>query len=55
VVNAKDLDMEKLTSRFAGPSKDITKEKQDNDVDNSRFMITRNLKAQRKIKIIDAD
>lgn len=55
VVDAKDLDVEKITNRFRSPSKDITKEKQDNDIDNSKFVISRNMKAQRKIKLIDTD
>jgi len=55
VIDAKDLDMVKITSRFASPSKEQTKEKQDNDIDNSKFFITRGIKAQRKLKIIDAD
>lgn len=55
IVNAKDLDIEKLNSRFASPPKDVTKEPPDRDIDNDRFKISRNLKAQRKLKIIDAD
>lgn len=55
VVNAKDLDIEKIQNRFASPSKDITKEPPDRDIDNDNFRISRNLKAQRKLKIIDAD
>lgn len=35
------------TSQKAGPK--------DNDIDSSKFVLSRNLKAQRKLKIIDAD
>lgn len=55
VVNAKDYDPEETLARFASPSKEQTKERQDSDIDNSQFVISRNLKAQRKIKLIDAD
>ena len=54
-MNSKSLDVEKINDRFASPSKEQTKERQDGDIDNSKFLITRNIKAQRKIKIIDAD
>lgn len=55
IVNADKMDVEKMTSRFAGPSYDQTKEKPDSDVDNSHMLVSRNIKAQRKIKIIDND
>lgn len=55
VVNADKMDIEKLTSRFATPSYDQTKEKSDKDVDNSKMLVSRSIKAQRKIKIIDND
>lgn len=45
----------KIEDRFKSPSKTITKEIPDSDIDNSRFVISRNLKAQRKIKLIDVD
>jgi len=54
-VNKDTLNIEKINDRFASPSKEQTKEKPDHDIDNSKFLIRRNLKAQRKIKIIDAD
>lgn len=43
------------TKRLQSPPNRDTKEKNDNDIDNSKFVISRNLKAQRKLKIIDAD
>jgi len=55
IFDADRLDMEKITSRFASPAKEQTKEKNDGDIDNSRFAISRSIKGQRKIKIIDAD
>jgi hypothetical protein len=51
--------MDKITDnemmRLQSPPTSPTKERQDNDIDNSKFTISRNLKAQRKLKIIDAD
>ena len=55
IMDADKLDVEKIAGRFASPSKEQTKEKKDNDIDNSRFAISRSIKGQRKIKIIDAD
>ena len=55
IMDADNLDVEKIAGRFASPSKEQTKEKKDNDIDNSRFAISRSIKGQRKIKIIDAD
>lgn len=55
IVDADKLDVEKITDRFASPAKEQTKEKKDSDIDNSRFAISRSIKGQRKIKIIDAD
>ena len=50
---------EKITDnemkRLLSPPMTNTKERADNDIDNSKFTISRNLKAQRKLKIIDAD
>lgn len=55
IVDPKTMDVKKITDRFASPSKEQTKEISDADVDNSKFIISRNMKAQRKIKLIDAD
>jgi hypothetical protein len=55
IMDADKLDVEKIAGRFASPAKEQTKEKKDNDIDNSRFAISRSIKGQRKIKIIDAD
>lgn len=41
--------------RLQTPPSSWTTEKPDNDIDNSKFAISRNIKAQRKLKIIDAD
>lgn len=41
--------------RFMHKPYDQTKEKQDSDIDNSKFKISRFVKAQRKLKIIDND
>lgn len=50
---------EKITDnemkRLQSPPMSNTKERADNDIDNTKFVISRNLKAQRKLKIIDAD
>lgn len=54
-VDAKSFDIDDVQHLFASPSKTQTKEKQDRDIDNSKFLITRSIKAQRKLKIIDAD
>lgn len=54
-VDPKTFDIDDASHLFASPSKEQTKEKQDSDIDNSKFLITRNIKAQRKLKIIDAD
>jgi hypothetical protein len=48
-------EQEQPASPKASPAKEQTKEKKDNDIDNSRFAISRSIKGQRKIKIIDAD
>lgn len=55
VLDPKTFSMDDVEHVFASPSLDQTKEKQDSDIDNSKFLITRNIKAQRKLKIIDAD
>lgn len=50
---------EKITDnemkRLLSPPMTNTKERADNDIDNTKYVISRNLKAQRKLKIIDAD
>lgn len=55
IMDADKLDVEKIAGRFASPAKEQTRERKDNDIDNSRFAISRSIKGQRKIKIIDAD
>lgn len=55
VMNANTLDKEKILNRMKSPPYDKTKEIADSDIDNSRFVIGRNIKAQRKLKIIDND
>ena len=50
-----DVTPEDIKKAFARPPVDQTKETQDADIDNQRFRISRNLKAQRKLKIIDND
>ena len=44
-----------MKKRFTSPPMSRTKEPDDRDIDNSKFLISRNIKAQRKLKIIDAD
>jgi hypothetical protein len=46
---------EMIKKRFTSPPMSRTKEPDDRDMDNSKFLISRNIKAQRKLKIIDAD
>lgn len=41
--------------RLFTPPITSTPEPKDNDIDNSKFVLSRNIKAQRKLKIIDAD
>lgn len=55
VMNAKTLDPQKVIDRMKSPPYDKTKEVPDGDIDNSKFVIGRNIKAQRKLKIIDND
>jgi tartrate dehydratase alpha subunit/fumarate hydratase class I-like protein len=55
VMNVNTLDNEKITNRMKSPPYDKTKEIFDNDIDNSKFVIGRSIKAQRKLKIIDND
>lgn len=51
----KDKITDNEMKRLQSPPMTNTKEKADSDIDNSKFVISRNLKAQRKLKIIDAD
>ena len=51
----KDKITDNEMKRLQSPPSSPTKERQDNDIDNTKFVISRNLKAQRKLKIIDAD
>lgn len=44
-----------IKKRLTEPPSSRTKEPEDRDIDNTKFLISRNIKAQRKIKIIDAD
>lgn len=46
---------EMIAKRFTSPPMSRTKEPDDRDIDNSKFLISRNIKAQRKLKIIDND
>ena len=56
VINSKDLDLNKeFLRRFMSPPATQTPEPRDMDIDNSKFLLSRNLKAQRKLKIIDND
>ena len=53
--NVKDQITDNDMKRLQTPPMSDTKERADSDIDNSKFVISRNLKAQRKLKIIDAD
>lgn len=44
-----------IRKRMTEPPSSRTREPEDRDIDNSKFVISRNIKAQRKLKIIDAD
>lgn len=48
-------DEKDMKDRFMHKPYEQTKEKQDSDIDNSKFKISRFIKAQRKLKIIDND
>lgn len=50
-----DITPEHLKNLFSRPSLAQTPEKKDMDIDNKKFKISHNLKAQRKLKIIDND
>jgi len=56
VVDQNKLDLNKeVERRFGVPPYEETPERRDMDIDNSKFLLSRNLKAQRKLKIIDND
>lgn len=44
-----------IRKRLTEPPSSRTREPEDRDIDNTKFLISRNIKAQRKLKIIDAD
>ena len=46
---------DKVMRRLLTPTITQTPEPKDSDIDNKNFRLSRNLKAQRKLKIIDAD
>lgn len=50
-----DVSDEDIKKRFTRPSLAQTPEPKDMDIDNQKFRISRNLKMQRKLKIIDND
>ena len=54
IVDAEKFNLRVAMKRFLAPSYTKTTE-HDKDIDNSRFALSRNLKAQRKLKIIDND
>ena len=49
------IDKNEITKRFTSPPSYMTKEPEDRDIDNTKFFISRSIKGQRKLKIIDAD
>jgi hypothetical protein len=49
------VDPEEVKKKFSRPSLSQTPEPKDMDIDNQKFKVSRNLKAQRKLKIIDND
>lgn len=50
-----EVDDKEKEKKFARPSLSQTPEPRDMDIDNQKFKVSRNLKAQRKLKIIDND
>jgi hypothetical protein len=50
-----DVSPEDIKTKFTRPSLAQTPEPKDMDIDNQKFRISRNLKMQRKLKIIDND
>jgi len=55
IIPAKELDIDKERNRHMSPPTQPTPETRDMDIDNTKFLLSRNLKAQRKLKIIDND
>lgn len=53
-IEADRLEMEKV-KRFSSKPYDPTKEPPDRDIDNDKFRLSRGMKIQRKLKIIDND
>lgn len=51
--DSKDSIKDQIAHRFASPPARRTPEPKDTDIDSSKFLIRRDLKAQRKLKIID--
>ena len=49
------VEPEDIKKKFSRPSLAQTPEPRDMDIDNQKFKVSRNLKAQRKLKIIDND
>lgn len=49
------VEPDEITKKFSRPSLAQTPEPRDMDIDNKKFKVSRNLKAQRKLKIIDND
>lgn len=54
IIDGEKFDINKAMKRFMTPSYSKTTE-HDKDIDNSKYALSRNLKAQRKLKIIDND
>ena len=54
IIDGDKFDLEKAMKRFLQPSYKKTTE-HDKDIDNSKYALSRNLMAQRKLKIIDND
>jgi len=50
-----EVSPEEITKKFSRPSLAQTPEPKDMDIDNTKFRISRNMKMQRKLKIIDND
>ena len=50
-----EVSPEEIARKFSRPSLAQTPEPKDMDIDNTKFRISRNLKMQRKLKIIDND
>ena len=50
-----EVSPEDITKKFSRPSLAQTPEPKDMDIDNTKFRVSRNMKMQRKLKIIDND